>query len=105
MKASELLTKCLERPALYVGYESVTLIKAFVDGYIYGYEDGSKNDGNSVRDPLYSGFQDWVSNRFKLRTEHDWASIITFMGVSDTSACRLAKKLWKKYREQVEESQ
>ena len=94
MKASELLDKVLERPPLYVGRESVALTKAFIDGYEFAaYEAGDSN-----RDLLYAGFQDWIAKRFHIKTAHDWSAIISFMGSSENGSFSLLKQLWKEYK-------
>lgn len=99
-KPTDLLNKILERPALYVGRESVVLVKAFIDGYeLAHYEVGDSNS-----DILCLGFQNWVAKRFHIETAHDWASIISFMGISEEAAFSLLRQLWKKYQAETEMS-
>jgi len=100
MKASELLDKILERPALYLGRESVVLAKAFIDGYEFAGHNATNANGG---DPLYSGFQDWVAKRFRVETAHNWASIIAFMGLSESGAFALLKELWEEYKAEMED--
>jgi hypothetical protein len=100
MKASELLDKVLERPPLYVGRESVALTKAFIDGYGFATYEAGVTD----KDPLYDGFQNWIAERFRIKTAHDWASIISFMGSSEAKAFELAKELWKEYKAEMKKS-
>lgn len=100
MTSSELLEKILDRPGLYVGHASVTRTKAFIDGYEF-----ARNGENSVaRDALYAGFQDWVASRFHVKTAHSWASIITFMGLSESGAFTLMKELWEEYKAETTQS-
>lgn len=91
LKASELLDMLFERPALYVGQESIHLICAYIDGYQHAADGASKDD-------LYRNFNGWVSERFAITSAHNWASIISFMGVSERRGYELAKKLWQEYK-------
>jgi hypothetical protein len=97
LKSSELLERILDRPAMYLGYESVPRMKAFIDGYEFA--KGGKS--SPVRDPLYVGFQDWVASRFQVKTSHSWASIIVFMGLSESGAFTLMKELWQEYKAEI----
>lgn len=91
LKSSDLFDKILERPVLYVGYSSILLIKAFIAGY----EGGTDN---SYRDDLYANFTQWVAMRFNVETSHDWASIISFMAMSEQRAYEMTKELWQEYK-------
>ncbi len=93
MKKAELFEELLARPALYVGHPSIILIRAFLDGFDYAHVRTEMEKGD-----LYSGFNEWVANRFSIRTAHDWSSIIAFMGQSESAAFELAKELWQEYK-------
>ena len=96
MMLSELLSKIIDRPGIYIGHQSVPLAKSFIDGYKSAkYENGTGED-----DRLYSGFNEWVANRFRITSSHDWGSIISFMGVSEKTSFELLKKLWSEYCEE-----
>lgn len=97
MTSSELLEKILDCPGLYIGHASVPRMKAFIDGY----EFAKSSESSPVRDPLYGGFQDWVARRFQVKTAHSWASIIAFMGLSESGAFTLMKELWKEYKAEI----
>ena len=90
IRSSELFSKILQRPALYVGHSSIIRIKAFLDGY-----------GSAIRelegewdDPLYDGFQQYIVNRFGFGHHRGWDSIIAFMGISESNAFEMTKELW-----------
>lgn len=93
-KSSELLDKILKRPSVYIGRESVVLTKAFIDGFAFA----KYRLGNTGKDRLYAGFQDWIAERFHIKTAHNWACIISFMGVSESNAFTLLKELWSEYK-------
>jgi hypothetical protein len=94
MKSSELLEKILERPPLFLGHESVPRMKAFIDGYIFAHSISSIE----INDSLYKGFQKYVSSRFGFEDSKSWASVISFMGSSETGSFKLAKELWEEYK-------
>jgi hypothetical protein len=100
LKTSELLEKMLDRPALFIGRASVPRMKAFIDGY----EFGKHGEDATGRDSLYAGFQAWIATRFHIETAHDWASIIAFMGLSESGAFTLLKELWDEYKAKMKES-
>jgi hypothetical protein len=91
---SELLQKIFERPVLFLGNESVPKMKAFIDGYIFAHFIL----GVEINDSLYDGFQKYVSSHFRFEDTKSWASIISFMGLSETGSFRLAKELWLEYK-------
>jgi hypothetical protein len=95
LNSSELLDKILQRPALYVGHESIKLIRAFIDGYEYA-------TNNTTKDVLYANFTEWVAKRFNIMSMHDWASIISFMAVSEKGAFEMTIELWNEYKSDVE---
>jgi hypothetical protein len=94
LNRTELLEKIIDRPALYVGKASVPLARAFIDGFDFGIGD----DVSRTNDDLYSGFTDWVANRFGIKSSHGWSEIITFMGHSESGAFELLKELWSEYK-------
>lgn len=89
------MDQLLARPALFVGHESIVLISAYIDGYQHA-------TGGALNDDLYRNFNDWVAKRFKIPSMHNWALIISFMGVSENAGFELARKLWQEYKSEVE---
>lgn len=98
MTTSELFTKILERPPLYLGHASVILAEAFVSGYSFA----KYSDDSNFKDPLYSGFSRWVADRFGFGHAHSWAQIAAFKGISEASAFELAKELWEEYQREYQ---
>lgn len=96
MLLSELFEQVLERPAAYVGHESVARISAFVEGYWYARWAA----GEDVRDELYRGFGGWAARRFRITSAHNWESIISFMAVSEARAYEMTVELWGEYKAQ-----
>lgn len=98
INASELFKMLQERPALYVGHDSVIGIKSFIDGY----EFALRTAGIVQDDPLYTNFSSWVANRFGKRDSHHWDEIVTFMGISEEASFELLKRLWKEYKDTLD---
>lgn len=99
-KNSRLLEKIIERPALYLGYASVPRMRSYIDGYRFVLSEL----GLEVEDKLYDGFQDWIPERFHMKSDKNWDEIISFMGLSESSAFSLLKELWGKYKTEREKS-
>ncbi len=93
MTAAELMTEILDKPALYVTHGSVTRISAFISGFLCGRGEGA--------DPIYGNFGQWLRKKFEIRQDFGWASIISFIGKSETGAFELAKEMWAKYLQEV----
>jgi hypothetical protein len=94
LRPSELMDYIFDRPAMYLGYTSVPLMQAYMDGFIRA----RRSEKSELDDPLYAGFHDWVVNRFSFGHSHDWGSIISFIGVSEARSFELAKDLWEEYK-------
>lgn len=97
MRTSEIFEKILERPPLYLGHASVILLHAFISGYAFA----KYSENSDFHDPLYDGFSRWVADRFGFGHSHSWASIISFMGVSEAKAFDLTKELWEQYKSEM----
>jgi hypothetical protein len=69
-----------------------------MNGYIAGQVDSEKYAQN---DP-YRGFSQWVADRFRISTTHNWPSIVEFMANSESAAFEMTKELWLEYRSSQE---
>jgi hypothetical protein len=98
MLLSELFEQVLERPAMYVGQESVVRISAFVEGYWYA----KWACGEDVRDDLYRGFTAWTAKRFRIESAHSWEDIILFMALGESRAYEMTVELWGEYKAQYQ---
>jgi hypothetical protein len=95
MTVQELFQKISERPAMYLGEATLTRFDAFLLGWML--ESGDPN--TSV---VMSGFQAWVSDRYKIKSSHSWANIIRFYAQDDVSALKDAFTLFNEYLETME---
>ena len=69
----ELINKITEFPELYIGKPSVELLYAFLGGFLY------QND--SADDHCLDGFNEFVLQKYRLRTDHNWANVIRFFPI------------------------
>jgi hypothetical protein len=79
----ELIFKIKERPAMYIGGNSITSLKAFIDGWYF-------RDPNSVSDvEVMNKFQDWVQAKYKVTSTQSWAQILLFYSNDEYGALQL----------------
>lgn len=91
-----LLIKVLEKPGIYLGFPSITRLRAFLDGYEYAiYEEDSKQSRI-----ILEGFNEYVAKRYEIRSSHDWSSMILFMTTTEEKAFWEFYKLYQQYEEQ-----
>lgn len=75
-----LIEKLKTKPAMYLGDESITRLKSFLDGWFLGI-------GDSVMDEeVLADFQIWIAERFNLKTTHSWDRIILFYSMNEQRA-------------------
>ena len=87
MKLSELLVQVEKAPAMYLGSLSITRLAAFIDGYLLG---------TSCESGL-SDFQQWVSNKYGIKTSHKWSEIILFFEQDEALAFRRFFEILREY--------
>lgn len=76
----DLLMDIKKRPGVYLGQKSLTLLDAFLGGYIFRLREEGNPDAE-LRD-----FQNYIANRFNIRSTHSWAHIIRFYSSSEADA-------------------
>ena len=90
-----------EKPGAYIGRKSLT----YLFFYILGYHDREYDIGKSVP-RLLPGFQEFIQERYKITSCHDWASIILFYSSSEEEAFdrffELLDEYWTMYPERAE---
>jgi len=77
-----LLHEIKKRPGLYLGRPSLELLRTFLCGYSY---HGIEPYGIGQPDCL-TGFTEYIQKKYRLCTDHDWASVIRFFSSSDEEA-------------------
>jgi hypothetical protein len=80
----EQLNQMRERPGMYLGRKSLTLLGAYIAGYVDHQYAIDKNHRSS-----FSKFGEYVREYFDIHTDHDWIKIITFYSSTDEDAVDL----------------
>ena len=63
-----------KRPGLYIDYASIENLYAFLCGYYFARMD--LKIPHTEQDTEFSGFQDWIEEKYDVKTCHSWANII-----------------------------
>ena len=86
----ELIIKISNFPELYIGKPSVERLFAFLGGFLY------QND--SVNDHCLDGFTEYVARKYRIKTDHNWSSIIQFFSNTEQEAFNNFVQLFKEFR-------
>lgn len=73
-----MIAKITDFPELYLGKPSVERLFAFLGGFLY------QND--VANDHCLDGFTEFVAQKHRLRTDHNWSDIIQFFSNSEQEA-------------------
>jgi hypothetical protein len=78
----EIVLKIKERPSMYLGANSISCLKAFLDGWYLRDEEG-------VHDTeLFNDFIKWIEKRFSVKGNQGYAKIILFYSQDECSALK-----------------
>lgn len=84
------------RSAMYIGIKNIRVLKAFLDGWLYGSDE-------KISDSYLLGeFQTWTQSRYKITSSQSWDSIISFYSVDDYQAVDNFFNLWDQFIEERE---
>ena len=88
-----LLAEIRARPALYLGKESISLLAAFLDGFVHG-----KGGQGQFDSELFVGFQSFVRSRFGMSSSHRWNDVILFFETDEARGFWRFFELFDEYR-------
>ncbi|HEY9852995.1 MAG TPA: hypothetical protein V6D28_26220 [Leptolyngbyaceae cyanobacterium] len=71
----EALEKIKSRPGMYIGKPYLSILRHFFVGYQFA-RDEMKIELTEEESDFYEHFQDWIQQRFNVRTNNSWANII-----------------------------
>lgn len=80
-----LLDKIGQKPGLYIGTASVTVLRHFLVGYKFARQEMGFLPTDAELD-FYQKFQPWLQNRFHLRTVNSWDKILLFKFLDEKAA-------------------
>lgn len=72
------IKRVTEFPELYIGKPSLERLYAFISGYLYQNEVAD--------DHCLDGFNDYVAQKYRISSDHNWSSIIQFFSNSEKEA-------------------
>jgi|SRR5689334_4096517 hypothetical protein len=78
----ELIQKIKERPSMYLSANSISCLKAYLDGWYFRDMEGVDDAG------LMDAFQTWIVERFSVRGSQSYARIILFYSQDECSALK-----------------
>lgn len=78
----ELINEMRKRPALYIGQNSLSLFRAYIDGW------ASREPVLFGNDDFLNEFQDWVEKKFNLKTTQSWNGIILSYSSDEADALK-----------------
>jgi hypothetical protein len=70
---NEILVKIKDKPGLFLGKKSLSLLVTFLDGYLLA----KRECGVEIK-IIDARFQDWVAKRYCIKSSHRWSEIIVF---------------------------
>jgi len=76
-----LLKEIREQPAVYIGKKSLDRLAAFLAGYSY-----CMYQQQNISTTILPGFQEYISEYFKIKSAHNWSSIIVSNSRNDEEA-------------------
>jgi hypothetical protein len=79
----ELILTIKKRPAMYITRNSISCLKAYLDGWYFRSPE-SVSDGELMGD-----FQDWIVHEYKIKSEHSWDAILLFYSNDEYGALQL----------------
>lgn len=80
--------KIKEKPGVYIGKPSLERLKAFLDGYLICLWERGEVD-TKYPHPLDGLFDEYIHQRYKLNTDHNWADIIQFYSITEKQGFEL----------------
>lgn len=76
----ELIYQIKNKPAMYISRNSISCLKAFIDGWFLRSPD-------TVTDSIImEDFQNWIEKKYKISTSHSWCDIILFYSQDESHA-------------------
>lgn len=80
---NELLKAIKAKPGLYIGIKSLVRLRTFIDGFLYAVY---LINGKKRHIEFYPDFQNWIAEKYHIRSTHGWCEIINFYELSEEKA-------------------
>jgi hypothetical protein len=89
-----LIKEIRKRPELYVGQKSLSLIQAYIYGWL------NRDEENVSDSHLIGAFQKWIQEKYKIKSTQSWARIILFYSQDERMALNNFFELFEEFLEQ-----
>lgn len=76
----ELISQIEKRPSMYIGKNSISCLRAFLDGWTF------RSSENISDMDKFNKFQSWIEERYNLPQTQSWDRIILFYSVDESDA-------------------
>jgi len=100
MEIAELIGWIRKRPLVFLTNNSIVELRAFLCGF---------NHCKCVMtdcvdsDPMFSQFQKWVRDKYKIEDNHSWMQIILFFSANESYALDKFFELWDEFIAECEQ--
>jgi hypothetical protein len=91
----EMLQRIKQRPGMFLGTCSITRFKSFLDGYMSARQDFGLPV--TEQEKQFDQFQEWIQQRFDIKSSHAWDSIILFHSADERDALNNFFELFEKF--------
>jgi hypothetical protein len=84
LSCRDLLQSIQRRPGMYLGQASITLLQAFLQGYVFASRDAAGSAASEV--PDLNEFTRWLCAKFGVREGYRWDRLMLFFHRSESRA-------------------
>ena len=93
---NEMLQRIKQRPLMYLGKCSITRLHSFLIGYM-----GARQDlglPTTEEETEFDKFQEWIQERFEIKSSHGWNDIILFYSADERDALDKFFELFEQFK-------
>jgi hypothetical protein len=94
----DLLPKIHQKPGLYIGKASVTILRHFLVGYKFARQEMNLQPTEAELD-FYREFQPWLQKRLQVQTPQSWDEIILLQSADEKTAFEIFFQLLDEFRQ------
>ncbi|WP_016953515.1 hypothetical protein [Anabaena sp. PCC 7108] len=94
----EVLQKIKDRPGMYIGKSSITVLRHFLVGYKFARSELGLELKPEDAD-FYENFQPWIQRHFNVKTSNSWANIILLFTRDEKDALSCFFRLLEEFKQ------
>jgi len=99
MEVFELLDNIRKRPEHFLGNQSIVRLQVFLGGY--NYHKAVMGSSEAEENQIWTRFQQWVAQRYQIKTNQSWMQIILFFSRDEFDALDNFFQLLDEFKQQV----